>query len=56
MNNYKKLTTDIQTQTVIENATATLERLQATTDYIAMMADVDLPSESEEEMEDVYKD
>ena len=39
---------DLREKAELENATASAERNAANIDYIAMMADIDIPTEDEE--------
>lgn len=47
----KKIQGSVEERAAFEGALADLEKQKANTDYIAMMADIDLPEEGEAEYE-----
>lgn len=52
MFNFKKLKTDVVTERQLEQMHATIEQQKATIDYLAMMTDVELPEDEQEDEED----
>lgn len=48
MGNFRKENMDIQEAVALENARAENEKLQANLDYVAMMTDIEIPTEEEE--------
>ena len=49
---FNKLKTDVVTERQLEQMNATIAQQKATVDYIAMMTDVELPEDEEQEEED----
>lgn len=47
----KKMKTDVREERRRENMAADLEKQKALTEYVAMMTDVDLPTETQEDDE-----
>lgn len=46
---FKKMKMDVRESRQRENMAADLEKQKALTEYVAMMADVDLPTETQED-------
>ena len=49
---FKRCKTDVVTERQFEQMSATIEQQQATIEYLAIMADIELPNEDNTEEED----
>lgn len=52
MFSFKKLKTDVVTERQLEQMSATIAQQAATIEYLAMMTDIDLPEDEQEDEDD----